>query len=284
MKRRSLALVLTAALIGAVFTALPAQAATEIPATVQIEDPINDANFLNDQDNITPAGHPTGDNATPADPSTVTDFIKIWFSHTADKFSVHFLTQAPAPATTTVYYRLAANPGEGASGADPRGCLNFRTIIGGQHATAGDTSTYLSDDFAEFEDTCNALDTLVDGEVALEPLEDGTGITTLTFPRSASPLLADGGTITGAYAVSRLAVGSDRTNWASAAQSDNTKRGSDYLIAGVGGELPETPGVEEPEEPKPVKNPCKGLKGKKKKKCIKKNKKPAVCETYTPGE
>ncbi|MDQ3953997.1 MAG: hypothetical protein M3285_00410, partial [Actinomycetota bacterium] len=223
------------------------QAVTTVPAKVQIEDPLNDSNFLNDQDSVGTPADGTGDNTTAADAGSVSDFLKVWFSNTKKTISVHILTERPPPATSTIYFRIAANPGEGEIGASTaRGCLNWRMIFAGQQTannTTYDTSTYRSSDpakpasLAEFEDVCN-----VEGEqrddikVTVETLEDNTGITTMTVPRSFSPLFAKGGKITQPYAIARVAVGQNGTalptggDFYTAAQTDNTKRGTDYVI------------------------------------------------------
>ena len=246
MGKRTLSLALTAALMGAAAVPLMAQAATKVPAKVQIEDPVGDSNALNDQDSITPAGQ-QGDQATPADAGSVSDFIKVWFSNTKKTVSLHILTERPPPATSTIYYRVAASPGEGEVGANTtRGCLNWRMIFAGQQTVAGntlDTSTYRGSDvtkpasMAEFEDVCNVEGAQRDGiKVTVETLEDDTGITTMTVPRKFSPLLGKGKKITQPYAIARVAVGQQGAelptggDFFSAVTTDTTKRGSDYAI------------------------------------------------------
>lgn len=224
-----------------------ARAATKVPAKVQIEDPVGDGNFLNDQDTYGTPAEGTGDNATAADAGSVSDFIKVWFSNAKKTISLHILTERPPPATSTVYYRVASNPGKGEIGENTlRGCLNWRMVFAGQQTVQGqtvDTSTYRAPDpskpasIAEFEDVCN-----VEGrqtkevKLTVEELEDGTGITTMTVPRSFSPLFSKGGKITNPYAISRIAFGHQGTelptggNFAALGQSDSTKRGTEYVI------------------------------------------------------
>ncbi len=232
---------------------LAAQAATTVPAEVQIEDPLNDGNFVNDQDVTGTPVSGEGDHATAADASSVSDFLKVWFSNTKKTISVHILTERPPPAISTIYYRIASNPGEGEVGANTtRGCLNWRMIFPGQQVIPAtpatgpqtiDTSTYRGSDptkpaaLAEFEDVCNVAGRQTEGAaVTVEPLEDGTGITTMTVPRSFSPLFAKKGKITQPYAISRVAAGHQGTNlptggdFFSAATIDTTKRGTDYAI------------------------------------------------------
>lgn len=237
----------TGLVAAALSQSLIAQAATTVPAKVQIEDPLNDSNFLNDQDTTGTPASGTGDQTTAADAGSVSDFLKVWFTNTKKTISVHILTERPPPAISTIYYRIAANPGEGEIGENPlRGCLNWRMIFPGQQTvqnTTVDTSTYRSSDptkpasMAEFEDVCNVEGRQREGvKVTVETLEDDTGITTMTVPRSFSPLFAKGGKITLPYAIARVAVGQNGTalptggDFYSAVQTDNTKRGTDYVI------------------------------------------------------
>ena len=242
----------TGLVAAALSQSLIAQAATTVPAKVQIEDPLGDSNFLNDQDTTGTPASGTGDQTTAADAGSVSDFLKVWFSNTKTTISVHILTERPPPAISTIYYRIAANPGEGEIGSNTlRGCLNWRMIFPGQQSvptpgtpTTVDTSTYRSSDptkpasLAEFEDVCNVEGKQRENiEVTVETLEDDTGVTTMTVPRSFSPLFAKGGKITQPYAIARVAVGQQGTtiptttnDFYSAAQTDNTKRGTDYVI------------------------------------------------------
>ncbi len=249
MKNRTTPLAVAIAgllVFGATFsTGATAQTPVTIPANPQITDPAGDSNFLNDQDNSNIC-KPTPcqlDNTTPADVGTVSDFLAAWFTHTETEISLHIQTERPPPASTTLYFRLAASPAPDATGG---GCLNMRAVFPGANA-----STYVGEMFAQFEDTCNAPDVLVPGTVTIgngpnvtagnPPADGASGITTLTFPRSASPLLADGQVITGAYLIARLVVGSGEGAcdilgpptgpcWFSAAQGDNTARGADYTL------------------------------------------------------
>jgi hypothetical protein len=267
MRRRPLALVLTAALIGAVFTALPAKAATELPAEPNIVDVFGDANYVNDQgaEGTGITGVATapgdGDHATGQDAASVSDLGAVWFTNDAETISVYIQTELPhADNTLPLFYRVMADVGEGTN------CLWF------QAATDAATGA------ATLRDTCTTAVATSDGEFALEEGPDGTGIVHLTFPLSAHPALAVGNVLKTPNAHSRNSV----PGAVSAPQPDNTKKGADYTItAGDGTEEP--PVVEEPEAPKPAKDPCKKLKGKKKKKCIKKNKAKG-CAAFTPGE
>lgn len=253
MSKRILSVLLGVGLLAGGASAAPAQAVTKVPDKVQIEDPLNDANFLNDQDNAygTPAAG-EGDHTGPADVGSVSDFLKVWFTNTKKTVSVHILTERPPPASTTIYYRVAASPGEGKVATDTtRGCLNWRMIFGGKQSTPGagpvtpqtlDISTYRSADGTsgvnhfEFEDACNTGAPVEVETVTVETLEDATGITTMTVPRSASPLLGRGGKITSPYAIARLVAGQKGQelptggSFFSGGTGDTTKRGAEYLL------------------------------------------------------
>ncbi len=294
MSKRVLTGLLAAVMVLSGLVALPAHGATTVPEVVQITDPVNDANFVNDQDRTEPqvAGQ-GGDNralcdagAPECDASTVSDLIKVWFTNTADTVSLHILTQRPPPAISTIYYRVASNPGEGPIGASTaRGCLNWRMIFGGKQAAPGagpvppqtiDTSTYRGNDLAsgsdhaEFEDVCNVEGLQEPLEVTRETLEDGTGITTMTVDRAASPLFAESSKITSPYALSRLVVGVKGQelptggSFFSAAQADNTKRGSEYALLDDG---------VIPPPPPPPPPPCK-----------KKQRQTCKCPAFVPAE
>lgn len=230
--KRFLIGVLCSVLLGVALQAVPARAQPEIPEVAQIEDPLNDSNFLNDQDFYVEGGCESpceGDHVTPADAGSVSDFLKVWFTNDATTFSVHFQTEAAPPATSTVLFRVYTNPpGDGIECAQPRGCLTINAVFPGEYM-GNDVSTYRSDQFTELIDSTNE-DAATDGEVTIEVGPEETGITTLTFPRSASALLGPGGVIKAPFATGRVVVGLDRANWRSALQSDNTMRGTDYAL------------------------------------------------------
>jgi hypothetical protein len=252
MRRRPLALVLTAALIGAVFTALPAKAATEVPATPNILDASGDANH-----HSFASGQGVGLTLNGA------DILAVWFTEDADNVYTHIQTTnnaRPESLTFVVY----ADPSKGAE------CMQLRTTTGGN----------FNDPFASVNLTadCGTAGTTVVGEVTEEEGPDATSILTSKYPKADVPLLANGTTL---KAPNALVGYNAQDATPRAGIIDDTAVGTDFSITG-GGDV-EPPVVEEPEEPKPAKNPCKKLKGKKKKKCLKKHAaKP--CTAYTPGE
>lgn len=236
--RRIITLVATIALIGAgLYVPAGAQEPpvppAEVPATVLIEDPFGDANFLG------------GDNTTPpADGGSQTDIGKVWFSHDATNFQVHILTEgAPTANSLGFLFEVAAGP---------EGCLLFEGFTKG--------ATYLSDNLARVTDGCNKLDRLAEGthvSFGAGPGGEG-GLATITVPRSYSPLFLAGSTLTAPVVRTRIFVGGEQVA-ASGYRGvhrlvDDTKPGADYLI---------TDGEVEEEETPPAPGCVKG-KGKKK--------------------
>jgi hypothetical protein len=286
MTKKMWSLLLTGALIAGVFSAVPAQAATEIPGTVQIDDPLGDANGVNDQDNAygTPA-EGQGDH-TEVGVGTSTDLLKVWFTNDASNVSLHFQTNGnPANLAYDSYFRFSSNPGTGSVAADEtRGCLQWvASINGAAGAWTGETDGTLTD-------KCN-VGTPVSTPLVTEEGPDGTFITTMTFPRDYSPVFADGGSISTPFGVSRvLYVGPTGTTGAFVTM-DNTKRGADYSIVSGGAPtappvVSEPPGKNDP--PGQGNQNCAKIKNKKKKKECKKNsgKTPPgdKCAAYEPSE
>ena len=293
MTKRSISVFLALALVGGVFSALPARAQeappVTVPSTVQIDDPLGDANGLNDQDNAygTPlAGE--GDHAGPAG-GTSTDILKVWFSNTASDVSLNIqLNGNPGNLAYDTYFRFSSNAGEGPVAADTtRGCLQWVASVNG---AAG---AYTGETEGTFTDKCN-VGTVVVGPLVIAEGPDGTFVIQITFPRDSSPLLADGQVLTAPFGVSRNVYVGPTPTVATAVTLDSTKRGSDYTITGGGPVLQpvpsEPPGKNDPPG-KGKKKGCKKGKGKKKGACPgkKKPKKPAppvaaACPAYTPGE
>jgi len=278
MSKKLWAVLTAGALIASVFSAVPAQAA-DVPAAVQIDDPVGDANGLNDQDNAygTPAAG-QGDHVGPAG-GTATDILKVWFSNTATDISLSFQTKGdPNNLIYDTYFRFSSNPGKGSvAGDETRGCfLWVASINGAAGGWQGETGGSLTD-------KCNVGDAVA-GPLVTEEGPESTFITTMTFPRSYSPLLADGGTITDPFGVSRVLYVGPSPTTAAFVTLDNTKRGTDYAIQG--GETPAGPPVATPVpiDETPVKKGCKNGKGEGKKKGCNKEPKAAKCGAFTPAE
>lgn len=283
--KRIVILLASMALVAAGFQVVPAaaQEAPAIPATVQIDDPLGDANGLNDQDNA--YGSPAegeGDHVT-GPGGTSTDLLKVWFSNTAKDVSLHFQTNGdPSTLAYDTYFRFASNPGTGSVAAnEARGCLYWIASING--AGGG----YTGETGAVLEDQCNVGDGVA-GTLTTAAGPEGTFINTMTFPRSYSPLLADGGKIVAPYGVSRIVyVGPlPEAGTAAVVTLDNTQRGAEYAITAEGPSVKTPPGKNDPPGKK---KGCKKGKGKKRgcegkgKKSPKPGKPSAACAPLKPA-
>ena len=286
MGKRFWSLMLSVALIGGVFAAIPAQAQedppTPIPAVVNIEDPVGDANYINDQG----AGAPLpGDTVLPASAGTVSDILKAWFTSDADSISAHILTKAAPPASTPLIFHVRVDPGSGTE------CLWFRASF--PSAVQGQADPVVPKK-ATVRDTCATAVPIFEGELKVETAGENNGLVTMTFPRSSHPAFAEGNVLKAPTADSRNFPGGLVT----APQIDDTKPGTDFTVTSGGAPVSGGPGEpSEPNEP-PGKNdpPGKGKKkgcgkgtGAKKGACPgKKAPKPkppvASCPAYVPGE
>ena len=293
MGKRSWSIALALALIGGALAALPVGAqeapAPAVPATPNIVDPPGDANFLNSGT----AGPLGQDTTTPADASTIGDLLAVWFSHTVDTVSVHWQTEAAPPGGNGIGYQAFSTPGEGEAGSNTVGCLRFALNIPGTNPGGG---SYQDTEWVRLLDRCNVgtsiYDDAIDGTYTIHEGPEGTGIVTATFPRSYSPLLADGQTlVTPTAAANSPLIGSHSNGAYASPSTDNTKPGTDYALSapagGAGAPTPsEPPGKGDPPGKGKKKGCAKGG-GQKKGACPgkKKPKPPAAsCAPYAPGE
>jgi hypothetical protein len=258
-------------LIAAAVSGIPAAAQeappTPIPAVVNIEDPFGDANGLNDQGFGGDIGH-QGENVTPSDAGSVSDFGKVWFTNDAETVSVHILTEAAAPATNGLRFDVFATPGEGSVAANELGCIRFVAIIGGK--TQGQNTTYQGADAAKLFDACNDgtnwFDNGIEATVRIEEVEGGNGLLTITGPMSYSPFLAPGSVLAKPSAAARVAYGVEGAAAGAAVYTDNTVEGTDYTITLPTAEEVQPPGSDDPPG-KGKKKGCPKGKGKKKGAC-----------------
>lgn len=287
MAKRPLSLIGALALAAGVLGGVPAvaqdAAPVTIPAVVQIDDPVGDANGVNDQDNAYgTAAEGEGDHVGPAG-GTATDILKVWFSNTPADVSLNIQVNAdPRTLAYDTYFRFSSNAGEGPVANDTtRGCLQWiASVNGAAGAYNGPTEGSLTD-------KCNVGDS-VTGPLVVSEADTGFVIT-ITFPRSYSPLLSAGGKLTAPFGVSRILYANGLPSAAGSTAAlvtlDNTKRGTDYVFAASATE----PTPDTPKPPKPAK-PGKGKpqgcdKGKGKKKgCKPVPPPPASCAPYVPGD
>ena len=180
-------------------------AAAPTPKEV-IKDPLNDANAVNDQGT---GDGSFGDHVGPADASSVTDFTGISLSNDSKNLYVTFTTEAAAPATQGVGYRLRVNP-EGAGGTH---CLLFEVFYPG--ATNALTAAE-----GHLRDTCGGGDA-VDVEVLGNML---------VIPRKAHKALGKGMTLKAPQAQSFIYTGSSYPAGLPLPVMDTTKVGADYKL------------------------------------------------------
>lgn len=230
---------------------------TEAPATVIIEDQFGDANGLNDQGEGADTGF-QGDNGTPADAGNASDIGKVWFTDDAATITAHIQTELPPPGSQGLRYEVDTAP----SADNALGCVRFVAFFEGK--AQGQSTTWQGATAAKLFDACNDgtnwFNNGVEAVLSVGTLADGTGVISITAPKTASPFVATGLTLTGTTASTKVLSGGDGAGALSAPQIDNTKVGIDYLI--TGGE------VEAEEEPPPPVKKC-PKKGKPKK-CPKK--------------
>jgi len=195
------------AALGLAAMAATSPLATAAPAPkVVIEDPVGDANGINDQG----TGDGTfGDNVTPADISSVTDITAVAITNDAKNVTITFETEAGPPATQGVGYRLRLNP-EGPGGTH---CLIVEVFYPG----AGNA---LEQAEGQLRDVCGG-----DDPVAVEVLANF-----VTIPRSAHKAFGKGATLKGPQAQGFVYLGSSYPAGVAGPTLDTTKVGSDYKL------------------------------------------------------
>ena len=185
-------------------SALATQVLAAPAAKTVLEDPVGDANFVNDQGQ---GDGSFGDNETPADVSSVTDLMKVTISNDKKNVHVTFETEAGPPATQGVGYRLRVNP-DGPGGTY---CLHFEAFFPG----AGND---LEEAKAHLRDTCTG-----------ETTEAKVLASTITVPRKASKAFAKGAVLKAPQAHGFIYVGSYPAG-VPFPVVDTTKKGEDYKL------------------------------------------------------
>lgn len=170
-----------------------------------IEDPVGDANFINDQG--------TGDGSfgdfNQADAGTVSDLVGVTFTNDKKNLYVQIQTEAAPPAATGIGYRVRVNP-DGAGGSY---CLEFY----GFHPGANNV---LTAPVGWARDLC-------EGGEAQEIEVLGTQ---LVVPRSLSKALAGKATLKAPQAQAFLYSGEGSLNGGMYPVADTTKVGTDYKL------------------------------------------------------
>ena len=174
-----------------------------------IEDPVGDANFLNDQGT---GDGSFGDHVTPADASDFADIEQVLFTNDKKNLYVHLVTVSNAPPAAGEGFRVRTNP-DGAGGIY---CFNFEIFFNGaQNAIPAPV--------AQLNDTCGG--TVVEATV----LPGVYGGFTITVPRSAHEGLGKGKKLTAPQAQTFLLSGAPPAV-VPGPYFDTTKVGSDYAI------------------------------------------------------
>ena len=193
-------LILAAALLTAASLAAQATAAPK----PQIEDPLGDANFVNDQG--------TGDGSfgdfNQADAGTVSDITAVTIWNDAKTLYMRVDTEAAPPAATGIGYRVRVNP-DGAGGAY---CLNFEVYHSGANNLVTTPVGYLYD-------ACEGGD----------PIPIKIIGTQWEIPRSAHKAFAKGAKLVAPQAQAFLYSG-DGSQGATHPVADTTKVGTDFAF------------------------------------------------------
>jgi hypothetical protein len=206
MKRTALLAALVALAAAAAFP--PYVGAAPKPS---VKDPLNDANFLNDQG----TGDGTfGDFAGPADATAFADLLSVIFTSDKKKLYVHIETEASAQPAAGEGFRVRTNP-DGAGGTY---CLNFEIFFNG-------AQNDLATPEAHFRDACAGGD-----PVAAEATPSIFGGWMIAVPRAGQDALKKGATLGAPQAQTFLYSGSSYPTGVAGPYFDTTKAGTDYKL------------------------------------------------------
>lgn len=226
--------------------------------------------------------------------STQGDLWHAWFTEDGGNLSIHWNNAAaPPPSAYGTEWRIFASPN-----AEGTECLLIRAQVPGG-AFVGTPKARIFDACGDGTNWFNNF--LGEAEVEYGEMSEG-GYITATFEKSATPLIADGATISAPRAAAYFIVG-DQERVIQPYLVDDSEPGTDYEVGGgeageSGGSDPEAGG----ETDEPAKENCKKYKSKKKRKACKKRNKQAQqgsedeapeapgasgggsCAAWTPGE
>ncbi len=206
--KRGISIILMLALVAVVNTSGAIAAPGEPKPS--IEDPAEDANFVNDQGT---GDGSFGDVAVGADASSFADLISIAFTSDKKNLLVHIETQSSAPPAAGEGFRVRTNPGAGGIY-----CLNFEIFYQGAQNT-------LTEPEAHLRDACGTGDP-VKAEATLSPF----GALLIVVPRKGVAALKKGAKLTAPQAQSFLWSGSNSPAGVAGPYLDTTKVGKDYTI------------------------------------------------------
>jgi hypothetical protein len=207
--KRSLSMLV---LVGLVAGQAMASAAAAPKPKLVLEDPIEDANFLNDQGT---GDGSFGDFNQAADASSFADIVSVSFANDKKNLYVFIETQSNAAPAAGEGFRVRANPAAGGVY-----CLNFEIYFPGAQNTVTAAEGI-------FRDACGAGEAVsVKTEVSIH------GGFMITVPRAGIDTLGKGKVLAAPQAQTFLYSGSSYPAGVSGPVFDTTKAGKDYKLAG----------------------------------------------------
>jgi hypothetical protein len=207
--KRSLSMLV---LVGLVAGQAVASAAAAPKPKLVLEDPIEDANFLNDQGT---GDGSSGDFNQAADASSFADIVSVSFANDKKNLYVFIETQSNAAPAAGEGFRVRANPAAGGVY-----CLNFEIYFPGAQNTVTAAEGI-------FRDACGTSEALsVKTEVSIH------GGFMITVPRAGIETLGKGKVLAAPQAQTFLYSGSSYPAGVTGPVFDTTKAGKDYKLAG----------------------------------------------------
>lgn len=196
--KRSMTIGTSLALVAGLWATTLQAGAAPAPKTI-IEDPLGDANFVNDQG----TGDGTFGDFNQADAGTVSDLTSIGLANDAKKLTIQIGTEAAPPAASPIGYRVRFNPNDAGT---------YCIVVDVYHpSTAGGMNPV-----AQFYDACEGT----------EPVELELLGTTVYVPRNLSKAFAKGATLTAPQA--QAFVHSGQGVLQAGPHADTTLVGTDY--------------------------------------------------------
>jgi hypothetical protein len=208
--RRGVTLFLVASIIS---TPVAAGARAErVAEKLTVDDPAGDANYLNSQYLVIRSG----DVAGPVDASAAADILALWFTHDRRSVTAHVQTEAPpSPSDPAYLYRIQFDPGVNSN------CLWIQAVSAGDANPAGP--------FGRFQDTCSQGSEWSEEDgirTTFRKGPSGTGVVSITVPRTMHPLFENGGDLQTPH----VSVRNFHYDLVYAPQIDDTRFGTTYRL------------------------------------------------------
>lgn len=199
---------LLALAVGAVMSSTATAAAEPKPV---IEDPDNDANFVNDQGT---GDGSFGDRDDLGGQSQFADIVAVAFTSDKKNLYVHLKTLSTSPPAAGEGMRVRTNPGAGGTH-----CLNFEIFFPGAQNNVAAAEAHL-------RDACTPGSAPIKVEQTVSPY----GAFLLIVPRKGIDALKKGAKLTAPQAQTFLWSGSNYPAGVAGPYLDTTKVGKDYTI------------------------------------------------------